>query len=223
MPEDEIEPMKIDGPLDSLVGDPASLALAQPLLGDPSHHLDRPVDGCDKIDFHDQPEVLDRIDRCVSGLLVHLDGELIASDPGGRHADGRRPVLAAHQVERLLAESRVGDVTDHGLGHWTVHAVVDESGDVDHAVAAINQPDCTDAPLGQLDGNRLTNTASRSRDDSGFSFDIHDDPSIAIKINRDMSLRGGPENRREPRTRTHGPRRGGLQPSWPLAGLRAGP
>jgi len=30
----------------------------------------------------------------------------------------------------------------------------------------------------------LTNTASRARDDGGFSLDIHDNLSIAIRINR---------------------------------------
>ena len=171
-----------DGSLDSLIGGPASLAFAQTLLGDSCHHLHGPVHGCHQVDLHDETEVLDRIDRGTSGLLVHLHGEPIACDACGRHADSRRSILAAQQVEGLLAEGRVGDVADDGLGDGTIHPVIDEPGNVDHAVAAINQPDRADASLGELDGDRLANTAGRARDDSAFSFDIHAGPSNAIRL-----------------------------------------
>ena len=68
MPDDEIEPMKIDRPLDPFRGLPSAHAVGFAVLGDPGDHLHRPVNRCNEVDLQDLPEVLesDRSRPCRS-------------------------------------------------------------------------------------------------------------------------------------------------------------
>ena len=86
--------MKMTVPWIPSAGAQRPLPLREPLLGDPGDHLHRPVHRRHEVDLHHQAEVLDRVDRGLAGLLVHLDGELVAGDAGRGDADGGGPVLA---------------------------------------------------------------------------------------------------------------------------------
>src|SRR6185369_6485246 len=91
-------------------GLPALQVSLRALRGDPRDHFHGPIYWPDKIYLHDVPERFDRINRNLVGLLFDFNREAVAGDPGGGHADVRRPVFLRHFGVDMLTKCLVADV-----------------------------------------------------------------------------------------------------------------